>query len=493
MTGPLARLRASGAPAHALAARAIACVVGVLLAGCVAGPDYVRPTVATPPAWKVEAPWREGTPDDAAPKGPWWQRFGDARLDALQAEALVQSPTLALASARLAQARAVVAATSAGLLPSASLGARAGRQRISANRPLSNYAAPNFSTVQNDAVLSLAVSYEFDLAGRVQRTVEGARASAEQAAADFENTRLLLGADLATAYFNLRAIDIELDVLVRSLALQRRSLDFVTTRHDLGAASGLDVAQQQALLDTTLTQLDALRRQRGPFEHAVATLTGTPAPSFALAADIRELTPPAVPLGVPSDVLERRPDVASAERAMAAANAQVGVARAAYYPSITIAPSAGFESRALASLFDAPSLLWSVGAQVAQPLFSAGRLDANVDFARANYDATVASYRRVVLTAMQEVEDGITSLAALESADRQARTAVATARQVLELASARYEGGATTYLDVISAQQSLLATERLAAQLFGQRLLTSVFLIKALGGDWERPARPLGG
>ena len=274
----------------------------------------------------------------------------------------------------------------------------------------------------------------------MQRTVEGVRASAEQAAADFENTRLLLGTDLATAYFNLRAIDIELDVLARSLDLQRRSLDFVTTRHDLGAASGLDVAQQQALLDTTLTQLDVLRRQRGPFEHAVATLTGTPAPSFSLAADIRELTPPAVPLGVPSDVLERRPDVASAERAMAAANAQIGVARAAYYPSITIAPNAGFESRSLASLFDAPSLLWSIGAQVAQPLFSAGRLDANVDFARASYDATVASYRRVVLTAMQEVEDGITGLAALERADRQARTAVETARLVLELATARYEG-----------------------------------------------------
>ncbi|MEO8310751.1 MAG: efflux transporter outer membrane subunit [Caldimonas sp.] len=464
-----------------------------MLAGCVVGPNYVRPVVDTPPAWKLEAPWREGMPDDAAPKGPWWQRFGDARLDALQAQALAQSPTLALASARLAQARAVVAGTSAGLLPSVNLNGRAARQRISANRPLSNYASANFATVQNDAVLSLAVSYEFDLAGRVQRSIEGVRASAEQAAADFENTRLLLGTDLATAYFNLRSIDIELDVLARSLALQRRSLEFVRTRHDLGAASGLDVAQQQALLDTTLTQLDVLRRQRGPFEHAIATLTGTPAPSFALAPDIRELTPPAVPLGVPSDVLERRPDVASAERAMAAANAQIGVANAAYYPSITIAPNAGFESRALASLFDAPSLLWSIGAQIAQPLFSAGRLDANVGFARASYDATVASYRRVVLTAMQEVEDGITSLSALESADRQSRIAVETARLVLELATARYEGGATTYLDVITAQQALLAAERLAAQLSGQRLLTSVFLIKALGGDWQRPGRPVGG
>jgi NodT family efflux transporter outer membrane factor (OMF) lipoprotein len=340
---------------------------------------------------------------------------------------------------------------------------------------------------------ALAVSYEVDLAGRVRRTVEGARASAEQAAADLENTRLLLGTDLATAYFNLRAIDIELDVVARSLELQGRSLEFVRTRHDLGAASGLDVAQQQALLDTTRTQLDLLRRQRGPFEHAVATLTGTPAPSFRLAPDLRELVPPPVPLGVPSDVLERRPDVASAERAMAAANAQVGVARAAYYPSITITALGGGESRLFGSLFDAPSLVWSLGASLVQPVFQGGRLDANVEFARANYDATVATYRRVVLTAMQEVEDGITGLASLERADAQARIAVETARRVLELANARYQGGATTYLDVITAQQSLLAAERLAAQLSGQRLLTSVFLIKALGGDWEQPVRGAGG
>ncbi len=477
-----------------MASIALAAVAGAaLLSGCVAGPNYVQPEVEMPPAWKLEAPWREGTPADAAFKGAWWQRFGDARLSALQQQALERSPTLALAGARLAQARAVVAVSSAGVLPNVSLGTRAARQRISANRPLSNYGTNNFATVQNDLVVSLSVGYELDLAGRIQRTVEGVLASAEQSAADLENARLLLGTDLATAYFNLRATDIELDVLARSLDLQRRSLAFVSTRHDLGAASGLDVAQQQALLDTTLTQLELLRRQRGPFEHAIATLTGTPAPSFTLVPDIADLVPPAVPLGVPSDVLQRRPDVASAERAMAAANAQVGVARAAYYPSITLGPSGGFESRSLASLFDVPSLLWSFGASVTQPLFNGGRLDANVVFARANYDATVANYRRVVLTAMQEVEDGITGLSALEQADAQSRTAVMTAHRVFELATARYEGGATTYLDVITAQQSLLAAERLSAQLSGQRLLTSVFLVKALGGDWERPAHLAGG
>ena len=482
MTVAASRSRPTGAAAPS---RALVCAALVaMLAGCVAGPDYVRPAVETPPAWKVEAPWREGTPDDAAPKGPWWQRFGDARLDALQAEALAQSPTLALASARLAQSRAVVAATSAGLLPSVNLNARALRQRISANRPLSNYASPNFSTVQNDFLSSLVVNYEIDLAGRVRRTIEGARASAEQSTADFENTRLLLTAELATDYYTLREVDIELDVLNRSIALQRRSLDLATARHDLGAASGLDVASQQALLDSTLTQVELLYRQRTQFEHAIATLTGTAAPVFKVAPDVRELVPPAVPIGVPSDLLERRPDVASAERAMAAANAQIGVATAAFYPSITLAPAYGVESSALSTLFRSSSLLWSFGVAIAQPIIDSGRLKANVDFAKGGYDLTVANYRRIVLTAMQEAEDGITGLAALERASAQANAAIASSQKVLDLANARYEGGVATYLDVITAQQSLLTNERLAAQLRGQRLLTAVFLVKALGGDW---------
>ena len=460
-------------------------LVAVLLSACVAGPDYVKPPLDMPAAWKTETPWRAVAPDDAAAKGPWWQRFGDAQLDQLQAQALANNPTLVLANARLAQARATLAGVSAARFPQLAVGARAQRLRISANRPLSNYSSPNFSTVQNDAALSFTVGYEADLAGRVQRSVEGARASAEQSAADFENTRLLLGTDLAAAYFNLRALDIEIDVLRRSIALQQRAFDLVSSRHDLGAASGLDVAQQQALLDTTRVQVDVLARQRGQFEHAIATLTGTASPLFALAPEVRAFVPPAIPAGVPSDVLERRPDVASAERAMAAANAQIGVAKSAFYPSVMLAPSIGVDSRTLGALFDAPSLLWSLGVSATQTLFDGGRLNANVDFARAGYEGTVANYRRVVLTAMQEVEDGITGSAALERAHTQALTAVESAHRVLDMATARYEGGATTYLDVITAQQAVLVSERQAAQLLGQRLLTSVFLFKALGGDWQ--------
>lgn len=460
--------------------------LALLLAGCAVGPNYRKPALEMPPDWKLDAPWRQGTPSDAADKGPWWQRFGDPQLNALEQQAMANSPTLAIAGARLMQARATADAASAGLFPQISTQTRAQRFAISANRPLSNYASPNFSTVQNEFALSFTVGYEVDLAGRVSRSVEAASASAEQSAADFANTRLLLSTDLAANYFNLRALDIELDVLARSIALQRRALEIVSARHELGATSGLEVAQQQALLDSTLSQVDLLRKQRSQFEHAIATLTGTPAPSFAIEPALKELAPPAVPLGVPSDVLERRPDVASAERAMAAANAQIGVARAAFFPSVMLAPSIGVDSRTLSTLFDAPSLLWSVGVAATQTLFDGGRIRANVDFAQAGHAASVANYRRVVLSAMQEVEDGITGLAALERASDQSRAAVASSRRVLDMATARYEGGASTYLDVITAQQSLLGSERQAAQVRGQQMLTAVLLVKALGGDWKR-------
>lgn len=464
---------------------AIASLAWLALAGCATSPAYRRPAVEMPAAWKVEAPWRESAPNDSIARGPWWQRFSDPQLDALEERALAASPTLAAAAARLAQARATVDAASAGLFPQVGLATRANRLKISANRPLTNYNSPNFSTVQNDFALSFTVNYEADLWGRVRSSIESAQASAQQSAADFENVRLVLASDLAANYFNLRELDIELDVLSRSIALQRKALDFATARHDLGATSGLEVAQQQALLDQTLTQVDVLQRQRDQFEHAIATLVGTPAPVFALAAATGLRSPPALPLGIPSDVLERRPDVASAERAMAAANAQIGVARAAYYPSITLSPTAGLDSRTLPTLFDAPSLLWSLGVSLAQPLFDAGRTDANVSFARSGYEAAVANYRRVVLTAMQEVEDGITGSAALDRALAQARQATASSEKVLQLANDRYEGGATSYLDVITAQQALLSSQRQAAQLLGQRLLVSVFLVKALGGDWN--------
>jgi len=468
---------------------AISAAVLLLVGGCKTAPVYNKPQPDMPVSWQIDAPWRTGSPSDSVPKGNWWTRFGDAQLDTLQQQALAGNQTLAAASARLAQSRALVDQNLAATFPQLALGTRVARQKISQNRPLTNYNSPNFSTVQNDFALNLSVSYEADLSGRIQNATDVARASAEQSAADLENTKLLLTADLATNYFNLRALDAEVDVLRRSIALQRRALELATARHDLGATSGLDVAQQQALLDNTLTQVDVVRRLRGQYEHAIATITGTPAPSFSLPPSTQVIAAPAIPLGVPSDVLERRPDVASAERAMAAANAQIGVANAAFYPSVIIGPQLGLDTRLLPNLFNASSLLWSLGVSATQTLFDGGRIKANVDFARAGYDVTTANYRRVVLTAMQEVEDGITSLTALERAYDQAQVAIASANRVLDLANSRYEGGVSTYLDVITAQQGVLNIERQSAQLLGQRLLTSVFLVKALGGDWQGPAK----
>jgi multidrug efflux system outer membrane protein len=457
----------------------------LMLAGCAVGPDYRKPDQDNlPPSWSAQAPWRVSEPGDAHAKGAWWERFGDPVLNQLEQQALANNQTLAAATARLAQARATVASTSSAQLPQVGVTGRAARLQISGNRPLTNYNSPNSQTIQSDFALGLSVNYEADLFGRVRRSVEGAEASAQQSAADLENTRLVLSADLANNYINLRQSDIELGVVQRSIALQRRSLDLANARHDLGASSGLDVAQQQALLDSTLTQIDLLKRQRGQYEHAIATLTGTAAPVFSLPATDAELTPPSVPLGIPSDVLERRPDIASSERAMAAANAQIGIASAAYYPSFNLNPTYGFDSNSMTTLFNAPSLLWSFGVSVTQTLFSAGRLDAGVDFAKAGYQGAVANYRRSVLTALQEVEDGITGVVTLDSAIAQSQKAIVSARRALEIANARYEDGVSTYLEVISAEQTLLNNERQLAQLSGQRLLVSVFLIKALGGDW---------
>jgi outer membrane protein, multidrug efflux system len=460
-----------------------------LLSACAVGPNYQRPAAETPAAWTAVEPWHEAAPGDLKLKGRWWELFQDAALNSLLEQALTGNQNLKVASARLNQARDQLTIARAALFPTIDLSASAIRSKDSANRPLAAYGVTNQSTVQNDFRLGPSVGYELDLFGRVRREVEGARASAEQAAADFENTRLVLLAALVTDYYALRELDTEIEVVRRSLDLQRNALTFVTSRHDLGFATGLDLAQQQALLQSSETQLELLQNQRYQFEHALATLVGTPAPSFTLAAVTTAPPLPALPVGVPSDLLQRRPDVASAERAMAAANARIGVAKAAYFPTIELAPGLGvpglgWESAAVGSLFDAPSRLWAVGLSAGQTLFDAGKTRAEVRFANADYQAAVAAYRQTVLTAMEEVENGITGLASLERAARQADASVESAQRAFDIASERYKGGVDTYLDVITAQQILLANQRQAAQIQGQQFATAVFLVKALGGGW---------
>jgi outer membrane protein, multidrug efflux system len=274
-------------------------------------------------------------------------------------------------------------------------------------------------------------------------------------------------------------------VVGRNVASERRALEFVSSRHDMGVASGLDLAQQQSQLDTTITQIDLLRVQRAQFEHAIARLVGAPAPSFAIEPAILQLAAPEIPIGVPSDVLQRRPDVASAERAMAAANAQIGVAKAAYFPSVPLNAVYGTESSIAADLFSAGSNLWSLGIAATAPIFDAGRIRANTEIARSGYRAAVASYRDTVLGAMQEVQDGLSGSTNLARAAAESLAAVNSAQRIVDIANDRYTGGLATYLDVVTAQQSLLANQRQQVQINGQQMLVAVYLVKALGGDWQ--------
>ncbi len=470
--------------------RVAAIVMAAGIAGCAVGPDYRKPAADVPPAWQPEAPWHVAAPSDAALKDGWWRLFQDPILDSLVERALAGNQDLRIAAARLQQARDEVTVAASALYPSLSLSGDAARARTAANRPLAQYSVPNQSTVQNDFELGPNVSYEVDLFGRVRREVEGARASAQQAEADYQNTRLVMTAQLVTDYFAWRELAAEIAVVRNSLGLQRDALRFIASRHDLGFATGLDLAQQQALVDSNATQLELLDVERAQYEHAIATLVGTPAPGFAMPAVLREPALPAIPVGVPSDLLQRRPDVASAERSMAAANARIGVARAAYYPSILLGTgfgeaNAGWQSRALTTLFDAPSRLWSVGLSATQTLFDAGKTRANVRVANADYDAAVADYRRTVLIAMEEVENGITGLASLGRAVTQAEASVRSAQQAFDLATARYKGGVDTYLEMITAQQVLLGNQRQAVQVHGQQFATAVYLVKALGGGWS--------
>jgi multidrug efflux system outer membrane protein len=457
---------------------------------CAVGPDYHRPAAPLAPAWQPTAPWQPAAPSDAKLKGRWWELFQDPALDPLVQQALAANQSLKVAAARLDQAHEQLTIARADLFPSIDVGASASRGKTSANRPLASYSIPNQSTVQNDFRLNAQVGYEVDLFGRVRRQVEGARDSAQQAEADYENTRLILIATLATDYFSLREADAEIDVVSHSLDLQRDALTFVQSRHDLGFATGLDLAQQQALLDSSATQLELLGVQRAQLEHAIATLVGTPAPLFKLPPTPAVPPLPLLPVGIPADLLQRRPDVASAERAMAAANARIGVAKAAYFPNIQLlpgigSPGIGWESNTLASLFDAPSRLWSIGLSASETVFDAGRIRAEVRFAREDYGAAVAGYRETVLTAMEEVENGITGLASLDRAATQAAASVRSAQRAYDLASDRYKGGVDTYLDVITAQQTLLNNQRQAVQIQGQQFATAVYLVKALGGGWD--------
>jgi len=465
---------------YMLAVYALVCTLG-----CTVGPGYNRPTAQVPDAWKGAGPWQTAAPKDAIPKGTWWQIFHDAELDRLEQELLQANQSLAAAGDRLSQARALARVASAAYFPTLSADPNGQRQRISGNRPVLGSATATAPVTQNVFTVPFSVSYELDLFGRVRRNLEAANASLQGSAADLENVRLVLTAELAADYFNLRELDREAGVVRQSVEIQQKGLDLVNHRHEGGVANGLEVAQQAALLDSTATQVSLVLQQRAQFEHAIAVLTGKSASAFSLAEGPFDAAPPPIPTGVPSEILERRPDVATSERQMAFENAQVGLAVAAFYPHITLSGSGGWESRDIATLVSAPSAFWSLGGDLLQPIFNGGRNRANLAATRAAYDESVANYRESVLVAFQQVEDGLSGLALLDQASKSQQTAVADSRRALDIANNRYVGGVTTYLDVITAQSTLLSNERLATQLLGQQMTTSVFLVKALGGAWD--------
>ena len=453
------------------------------LTGCAVGPNYHRPPVQAPPAYKTEAPWRVAAPKDSLPKDAWWEIFNDAELNSYEQQLLKANQSLEAARDRLNQARALARVASAGFFPTFNADPNASRNRYSNNRP--EQTTPTGPLTQSTYEIPFLLNYEPDLFGSVRRNLQASNAALQSTAADLYNANLVLAAELAADYFSLRELDAEMQVVQESVTIQKKGLQLVESRHEGGVASGLDLAQQQTLLDSTVTQLYLVQQQRAQYDHDIAVLTGNPASAFTVPVRPLQSTPPSIPLGVPSDLLERRPDVASAERQMAYQNALVGVATAAFYPQLTISGGGGFQSTMLSKLITAPNAIWSLGGDLLQPIFQGGRNRANLAAAKAAYDGTVANYRQSVLTAFQEVEDGLSGLNALSQASASQNTAVEDAQRALQLANNRYTGGVTSYLDVITAQAALLTNQRLATQLLGQQMVTEVYLVKALGGGWE--------
>jgi outer membrane protein, multidrug efflux system len=454
-----------------------------LLAGCVVGPNYHRPPAQAPIAYKTEGPWRVAAPKDSIPKGAWWEIYNDTELNGYEQQLLQANQSLAAAKNRLSEARSLARVTTAGYFPSFSTDPSASRIRYSGNRP--EVVTIGRPLTQNTFEIPFLLNYEPDLFGKIKRSLQASNATLQSAAADLYNVNLVLTAELAADYFSLRELDAETQVVQESVTIQQRGLQLVDARHTGGVASGLDLAQQQTLLDSTRTQLYLVQQQRAQFEHAIAVLTGNPASTFSVPVRPLTATAPSIPLGVPSDLLERRPDVAEAERQMAYENALIGVATAAFYPQLTIAGGGGVQSIDITKLFTAPSAIWSVGGDLLQPIVEGGRNRANLAATKSAYDESVANYREAVLTAFQQVEDGLSDLNALSQAGTTQNAAVSDARRALELANNRYTGGVTSYLDVITAQSALLTNERLATQLLGQQMVASVYLVKALGGGWD--------
>ena len=474
--------------------------IPLMLCGCMVGPDYHRPsalgTNALPSRFSEPATnaavWKPAQPSAHLPRGAWWEVFEDAELNRLEDLATINNQQLAAALARVNEAHASVNITRANLFPQVDLNPSYVRQRTSFNEPQNGHAA-GISPTFNTFTLALQGGWEVDLWGRIRRQVESARAQLAASEDDFGAARLALQAELATDYFTLRALDAEYDLIVRTAEAYRRSLELTMNRRKGGVASDLDVSQAETQLRTAEAALPALDLQRAQLLHALATLTGQPAIGFELAPVSTEEGPtPRPPLSLPSELLERRPDIAAAERRMAAANAQIGVAQAAFYPSVHINGLAGFQSLNASSWFDWPSRFWAVGPTVNLPLFTGGLNRAQLALARATYDEIVANYRQTVLGAFQEVEDQVAAQRLLQAQLEAQSAAVTAVRRTVQIANNRYKAGLVTDLEVATAQTAALLLERSVVELRGNKLVAAVGLIRALGGGWQQETRHAG-
>jgi len=461
----------------------LAGLAALVLGGCMVGPDYAKPSVPMTPAYKEADGWKVAEPSDSLPRGRWWEIFGDPELHALEERVTAANQNLKIAEARLSAARAMVRLNRAGLFPTISTSVGASSLRRSGNQPFFSSSVNSGSS--GDLFVSLDMSYEIDLWGRIRRSVAAAREEAQATQADLETARLSLQAELAMDYFELRAADAQKQLLDETVKAFAAALALTVNRFQGGAAPKSDVAQAQTQLDTTRAQATDVTVQRAQFEHAIATLIGEPPATFSLPSRPLAAGPPDVPVGIPSQLLERRPDIAASERRVAEANEQIGIAKAAYFPALVLNASVGFEGSSFGNVLNASSLLWAVGATITQTVFDGGRRRAVSDIARAGYDATVAAYRQTTLSAFQQVEDNLAALRILEQESQQQRQAVESAQESLRLFTNRYRGGVDNYLQVITAQTVTLTNQRTEIDILRRRMDASVLLVKALGGGWD--------
>jgi multidrug efflux system outer membrane protein len=459
-----------------------------LLTSCSVGPDYVPPTVPEPTTYKETGPWKKADPRDDISKGDWYKVFHDPTLNELEAEATTSSQTLIAAIARVSESRALARQSEAAFFPTIDFTGNGSRQRTSPNdgQLMAQSKGRNIgaSTFDSATVVPFDLSYEVDIWGKVRRAFEASGDTAQASLADYENVLLGLKADVATNYFALRTADGEISVQLRSIKAFQDNLNLTNSRFQGGISTQLDVDQAEATLAAAQAQLATLRSQRAQLEHAIAVLLGRPPEGFSIAYHPLDTRPPSIPAGLPSDLLERRPDVAAAERRVAAQNAQIGVAIAAYFPVLNLTGDTGFDSGDLGLLFNWESRIWSYGPNIQFPIFEGGRISANVKQQRAAYEENVADYRESVLVAFQNVEDSLSSLRYLAQQQAAEDRAVKAYDAALNLTNQRYTTGLVSYFDVIQAQGLALDAEQLDVQIRGNRIASTVQLIKALGGGW---------